>query len=104
MQKIIHAGNELLNLIPYFTCGKDEVKSWTIRNGSKAPQAAGEIHSDMELGFICAEVMSYDDLIECGSEAECKKLGKYHNKGRDYVVKDGDIMFYKFNKPSAGKK
>ena len=104
LQKIIHTGNEVLNLLHFFTAGKDEVKSWTVRNGAKAPVAAGEIHSDMELGFICAEVMAYEDFIAYGSEAECKKEGKYKSNGKEYVVKDGDIMFFKFNKPQAKKK
>ncbi len=73
VKKIIDSGNEALNLIHFFTTGKDEVKSWTIRNGCKAPQAAGVIHSDMEEGFISAEIMSYDDFVELGSEAEVKK-------------------------------
>ncbi len=76
----------MLHLIHYFTVGKDEVKSWTIREGVKAPQAAGEIHTDMELGFICAEVVSYADLTEYGSEAECKRQGKYKSNGKEYVV------------------
>jgi obg-like ATPase 1 len=104
VKKIIDSGNEALNLIHYFTCGKDEVKSWTIRNGCKAPQAAGVIHSDMEEGFISAEIMSYEDFVELGSEAEVKKLGKYKMCGKEYVFKDGEIAFFKFNKPTQKKK
>lgn len=104
IKKIIDSGNEALNLIHFFTTGKDEVKSWTLRNGCKAPQAGGVIHSDMEDGFISAEIMSYDDFIEFGSEAEVKKQGKYKMCGKEYVFKDGDIAFFKFNKPTQKKK
>lgn len=95
LPKIIHAGYEALRLKHYFTCGADEVKCWTFREGSKAPQAAGIIHSDFEQYFVCAEVMKYDDYVEAGSEAAVKAAGKYHTKGRDYVVEDGDILFFK---------
>lgn len=104
VKKIIDSGNEALTLIHFFTTGKDEVKSWTIKSGCKAPQAAGVIHTDMEEGFISAEIMSYDDFIELGSEAEVKKQGKYKMCGKEYVLKDGDIAFFKFNKPTQKKK
>jgi len=98
VQKIIFAGYKSLNLIHYFTCGEDEVKCWTIRKGTKAPAAGGVIHSDFEKGFICAETMAYDDFVECGTEAACKSAGKYVQNGKNYVVKDGDILFFKFNR------
>jgi obg-like ATPase 1 len=103
MQKIIKTGYKLLNLIYYFTAGEDEVKCWTIREGTKAPQAAGVIHTDFEKGFICAEVMRYDDFIEAGSEIECKARGKLKQHGKEYVVQDGDIIHFKFNTPSSKK-
>ncbi len=99
--KIIHTGYKILNLIHFFTCGRDEVRCWTVRKGTKAPQAAGVIHSDFEKGFICAEVMNYKDLKELGSEQKVKASGKYKMQGKDYIVKDGDIIFFKFSK---GKK
>ncbi len=104
VRKIIDSGNEALNLIHFFTTGKDEVKSWTIRTGCKAPQAGGVIHSDMEEGFISAEIMSYEDFVTLGSEAEVKKQGKYKMCGKEYLMKDGDIVFFKFNKPTQKKK
>lgn len=97
LEKIIVMGYKALNLAYFFTSGKDEVKAWTIQVGSKAPQAAGRIHTDFEKGFIMAEVMAFEDFKEAGSEAACKSSGKYKQKGRDYVVEDGDIIFFKFN-------
>lgn len=88
---------ELLGLITFFTVGKKEVRAWTIKNGSKAPQAAGVIHSDFEKGFIKAEVMGYNDFVGCGSEAACKDKGLLRVEGKEYVVKDGDIMHFRFN-------
>jgi len=102
--KIVQAGYNHLRLIHYFTAGEDEVKCWTIRDGTKAPGAAGVIHSDFERGFICAEVMAYDDLIKCGSEANVKADGLYHQKGKDYEVLDGDIIYFKFNVTAQPKK
>jgi GTP-binding protein YchF len=86
-----------LGLISFFTVGPDEVRAWTNRQGSLAPQAAGVIHSDFERGFIRAEVMKYQDLIKLGSEQKVKEVGKYMQKGRDYVVEDGDIISFLFN-------
>jgi len=86
-----------LGLISFFTVGPDEVRAWTNRQGSLAPQAAGVIHSDFERGFIRAEVMKYQDLIKLGSEQRVKEMGKYLQKGRDYVVEDGDIINFLFN-------
>jgi len=86
-----------LGLISFFTVGPDEVRAWTNRQGSLAPQAAGVIHSDFERGFIRAEVMKYQDLVKLGSEQKVKEVGKYMQKGRDYVVEDGDIISFLFN-------
>ncbi|XP_065834967.1 obg-like ATPase 1 [Oscarella lobularis] len=97
LAKIITTGYKSLNLEYFFTCGKDEVKAWTVMKGTKAPQAAGKIHTDFEKGFIMADVMKYSDFRELGSEAEVKAAGKYRQQGRNYVVEDGDIIFFKFN-------
>jgi len=97
LEKIIVNGYKALGLMYFFTTGKDEVKAWTIQKQTKAPQAAGRIHGDMEKGFIMAEVMAYEDFKEHGSENACKAAGKYKQKGREYVVEDGDILFFKFN-------
>ncbi|KNC53504.1 GTP-binding protein YchF [Thecamonas trahens ATCC 50062] len=104
LDKIVLAGYKRLNLIHFFTCGADEVKCWTIREGTKAPGAAGTIHTDMEKGFICAEVYSIDALREHETESGVKAAGKLQQKGKTYVVQDGDIMFMKFNPPKASKK
>lgn len=97
LPKIIVQGYNSLQLCYYFTCGPQEVRAWTIRKNAKAPQAAGVIHSDFERGFIMAEIMKYDDLKELGTESAVKAAGKYMQKGKDYVVEDGDIIFFKFN-------
>lgn len=97
LEKIVVTGYKALGLSYFFTAGKDEVKAWTIQNGTKAPGAAGRIHTDFEKGFIMAEVMAYDDFFEHKTENEVKAHGKYKQKGRDYVVSDGDIIFFKFN-------
>ena len=94
---LIQATYKLLNLQTYFTAGKKEVRAWTVVKGSKAPQAAGVIHTDFEKGFIRAEVISYDDFIALGSEHACKDAGKLFIQGKDYVVSDGDIMHFRFN-------
>lgn len=104
LDKIIQTGYHALRLIHFFTCGEDEVKCWTIRAGTKAPQAAGVIHTDFERGFICVEVYKYSDLVELGSENAVKAAGKYLQKGKDYVVEDGDIIFFKFNVTNSAKK
>merc|ERR1712027_306790 len=107
LDKIIVQGYKALQLQYFFTAGPDEVKAWTIQKGSKAPQAAGRIHTDFEKGFIMAEVMNYVDFKEEGSEAAAKAAGKYRQQGRNYVVEDGDIIFFKFNAGAgltAGKK
>jgi obg-like ATPase 1 len=103
MPKIIKAGYTALNLMYFFTAGKDEVKAWTVQRGARAPQAAGRIHSDFEKGFIMAEVMNFEDFKEAGSEAAVKAAGKYRQQGKTYEVQDGDIIFFKFNVSSSGK-
>ncbi|AAQ15964.1 GTP binding protein, putative [Trypanosoma brucei brucei TREU927] len=102
--KIITSAYHAINLIHYFTAGPDEVKCWTIQRGTKAPQAAGKIHSDMEKGFICAEVIHWEDYEKLESEAACREAGKQHQEGRNYEVRDGDIIFFKFNAAKGGKK
>jgi len=97
LPKIIKSGFTMLQLQYFFTGGSDEVKAWTIQKGTKAPGAAGKIHTDFEKGFIMAEVMKFDDFKEHGSEAACKAAGKYKQEGKQYVVHDGDIIFFKFN-------
>jgi len=97
LPKIVRTGYHHLELVHFFTAGKDEVRCWTIRNGTKAPQAAGVIHTDFEKGFICAEVMKFEDYKEAGSESAAKSAGKYLQQGKNYSVVDGDIIFFKFN-------
>ena len=94
---LARAAYHLMGLRTFFTGGADECRAWTIHNGDKAPQAAGVIHTDFEKGFIKAEVYSIEDLKKYGSEAEIKSAGKYRQEGKDYVVQDGDVMFFKFN-------
>jgi GTP-binding protein YchF len=97
VNKLIKAAYQLLRLETYFTAGVKEVRAWTITKGMKAPQAAGVIHSDFEKGFIKAEVIAYEDFVSLGSEAACRDAGKLRIEGKDYVVKDGDIMHFRFN-------
>jgi len=97
VNRLIRASYELLNLITYFTCGVKEVRAWTVLEGAKAPEAAGVIHSDFEAGFIRAEVISYEDFVKYGSEAAVKEAGKMRIEGKDYIVKDGDVMHFRFN-------
>jgi len=107
LDKIVVQGYKALQLQYFFTAGADEVKAWTIQKGAKAPQAAGRIHTDFEKGFIMAEVMKFDDFKEHGSEAGVKAAGGYRQQGKNYVVEDGDIIFFKFNAGAgltAGKK
>lgn len=87
----------MLGLISYLTAGQPEVRAWTIKKGTKAPQAAGKIHSDFEKGFIRAEVISFDNLMECGSLAVAREKGLIRSEGKDYVMKDGDIVHFLFN-------
>ena len=95
LDRLINASYDTLRLITYFTAGKKEVRAWTVKNGSKAPQAAGVIHTDFEKGFIKAEVISYNDYINYGSELKCKESGKLSIEGKDYIVNDGDIMHFR---------
>lgn len=97
LNRLIRAGFSLLGLQNYFTAGKKEVRSWTIPVGAKAPQAAGAIHTDFEKGFICADVIGFDDFIACGGEAVAKEKGKCRMEGKEYIVKDGDVIHFKFN-------
>ncbi|OIJ17010.1 redox-regulated ATPase YchF [Anaerobacillus alkalilacustris] len=97
LDQLIKAAYHLLGLSTYFTAGVQEVRAWTIRQGTKAPQAAGVIHSDFERGFIRAEVVAYDDLVEAGSHAVAKEKGKVRLEGKEYVVADGDVIHFRFN-------
>ncbi|MGR3810179.1 redox-regulated ATPase YchF [Jiulongibacter sp. NS-SX5] len=94
---LIRAAYKLLSLNTYFTAGEQEVRAWTIKDGWKAPQAAGVIHTDFEKGFIKAEVIGYDDYVNYGSEQACKEAGKLRIEGKEYLVKDGDVMHFRFN-------
>jgi ribosome-binding ATPase YchF (GTP1/OBG family) len=86
-----------MGLRTFFTAGEDECRAWTIHSGDSAPKAAGVIHTDFERGFIKAEVYSFDDLVHYGAEAKIKEAGKYRIEGKEYLVRDGDVMFFKFN-------
>ena len=97
LDRLINASYSLLGLISYLTAGETEVRAWTITEGTKAPQAAGKIHSDFERGFIRAEVVTYDDLVRLGSINAAKEAGVYRSEGKDYVVKDGDVILFRFN-------
>ncbi len=97
LDKLIFATYDLLGLATFFTCGPDEVRAWTFRKGMKAPSCAGLIHSDIERGFIRAEVMSYTDLVELGDEKLVKEAGKLRIEGKDYIIQDGDICYFRFN-------
>jgi GTP-binding protein YchF len=97
LDRLIHATYKLLGLYTYFTAGVQEVRAWTIHEGWKAPQAAGVIHTDFEKGFIKAEVIGYDDFIKYESEAACREVGKLRIEGKEYLVKDGDVMHFRFN-------
>ncbi len=97
LDRLIRSGYELLGLITYFTAGVKEVRAWTITRGTKAPQAAGVIHSDFEKGFIRAEVIAFDDFIACNGEAGAKEKGLMRLEGKEYVVRDGDVMHFRFN-------
>ena len=97
LEKLIRASYHLLGLISYLTAGEPEVRAWTIKRGTKAPQAAGKIHSDFERGFIRAEIVSYDDLMDCGTYNAAKEKGLVRLEGKEYVVQDGDIILFRFN-------
>ncbi len=97
LNRVVRAGYELLGLQTYFTAGEKEVRAWTIKAGSTAPQAAGVIHTDFERGFIKAEVIAYDDFIQFNGEAGAKEAGKWRQEGKEYIVKDGDVIHFRFN-------
>jgi ribosome-binding ATPase YchF (GTP1/OBG family) len=97
LHRLIRSVYKLLKLCTYFTAGEKEVRAWTIHEGWKAPQAAGVIHSDFEKGFIRAEVIAYNDFVAFGSEAACRDNGKLRIEGKEYIVKDGDVMHFRFN-------
>ena len=97
LDRLIKCSYSLLGLISFLTYGKDECRAWTIRKGTKAPQAAGKIHSDIERGFIRAETINFDEMMACGSVAAAKEKGLLRSEGKDYVVKDGDMIYFRFN-------
>ena len=97
LEKLIRASYHLLGLISFLTTGPDETRAWTITRGMKAPQAAGKIHTDFERGFIRAEVVAYDDLVSCGGMLQAKEKGLVRSEGKEYVVKDGDVILFRFN-------
>jgi GTP-binding protein YchF len=97
LNRMIHAAYQLLGLITFYTAGPKEARAWTVHKGAKAPEAAGEIHTDFERGFIRAETIGYDDYIACGGEAGARDAGKLRSEGKDYVVQDGDVMLFRFN-------
>nr|WP_317893061.1 redox-regulated ATPase YchF [uncultured Sphingomonas sp.] len=97
LARVIRAGYKLLNLLTFFTVGPKEARAWTVEAGAKAPQAAGEIHTDFERGFIRAETIAYDDYIACNGEAGAREAGKLRQEGKEYVVHDGDVMLFRFN-------
>lgn len=97
LDRVIHRSYKIMNLISFFTVGGDEVKAWTVRNGTPAPEAAGVVHSDMQKGFIRAEVVSFDDFREFGNFKEAKRAGRVRLEGKEYVIRDGDIVQFMFN-------
>jgi GTP-binding protein YchF len=97
LDRLIRAGYALLDLVTFFTVGPKEARAWTVTHGSRAPQAAGTIHTDFERGFIRAETIAYDDYITLGGEAGAREAGKLRLEGKDYIVADGDVMHFRFN-------
>ena len=97
LDKLIHSSYKLLGLMSFLTAGTDEVRAWTIKLGTKAPAAAGKIHSDIERGFIRAEIISFHKLVECGSESAAKEKGFFRLEGKEYIMQDGDIVNFRFN-------
>ena len=97
LDRLIKCSYSLLGLISFLTYGKDECRAWTIKKGTKAPKAAGKIHTDIERGFIRAEVIAYDDMMKCGSVNAAKEKGLLRSEGKDYVVQDGDMIYFRFN-------
>jgi ribosome-binding ATPase YchF (GTP1/OBG family) len=97
LDRLIRAGYALLGLVTFFTAGPKEARAWTVPAGTRAPQAAGVIHSDFEKGFIRAQTIAYDDFVALGGEQAAKEAGRARDEGKDYVVKDGDVLLFKFN-------
>ena len=97
LDRLIKCGYSLLGLISFLTYGEDECRAWTIRKGTKGPQAAGKIHSDIERGFIRAETINFNEMIACGSVSAAKEKGLLRSEGKDYVVQDGDMIYFRFN-------
>jgi len=97
LNRVVRAAYQLLGLQTFFTAGPKEARAWTVRAGATAPQAAGVIHSDFERGFIRAEVASYDDYVACGGEQAAREAGKLRLEGRDYALRDGDVIRFRFN-------
>jgi ribosome-binding ATPase YchF (GTP1/OBG family) len=97
LSRVIRAGYELLGLKTFFTAGPKEARAWTFPAGARAPQAAGEIHTDFEKGFIRAETIAYDDYVALGGESGAREAGKLRQEGKEYLVQDGDVMLFKFN-------
>jgi GTP-binding protein YchF len=97
LNRMIHASYELLGLITFYTAGPKEARAWTTHKGAKAPEAAGEIHTDFERGFIRAETIAYDDFVKFGGEAGARDAGRMRSEGKDYVVQDGDVLLFRFN-------
>jgi GTP-binding protein YchF len=95
--RVIRSGYALLGLLTFFTCGPKEARAWTVHDGATAPEAAGEIHTDFQRGFIAAETIAFDDYIACEGEQRAKESGKMRQEGRDYRVKDGDVLLFRFN-------
>jgi hypothetical protein len=97
LDRVIQAGHELLGLITFLTAGPKQARAWTIPRGTRASDAAGTIHTDFQRGFICAEVVAYDDYVRCGGESGAREAGKLRQEGRGYVVQDGDVIHFRFN-------
>ena len=97
LERLILASYKLLGLISFYSGNEKEVRAWTIKKGTKAPQAAGKIHTDFEKGFIKAEVIHYDELIQCGSFHTAREEGKIRTEGKDYIIQENDVVFFKFN-------
>ncbi len=97
VNRLVRSAYSMLNLISFFTAGPKEVRAWTTRRGSTAPQAAGAIHTDLERGFIRAEVIKYQDYLDLGSESACRDAGKLAVEGKQYIVQDGDVIYVRFN-------
>ena len=97
LEKLIHAAFDLLGLMTFLTAGPDECRAWTIVKGTTAPKAAGKIHSDIERGFIRAEIVNFDDLVAAGSTAAAREKGQVRLEGKDYIMQDGDVTYFRFN-------